>query len=275
MMMSGMTTMRSMNRIGIQLCPRKYYSTETTAISKRLTSSLSSTTRRYNTSNKMTRSFSSSSPDGGGPSFNASQFATFVGASIFAYGTYYVVNSQLQQQQQAPVSSDQPVAPQAPITTRVYFDIEIDDKPTGRIVIGLHDLIVPKTCNNFKTLCESGKFNKSTFHRVIPNFMIQGGDFTRHNGTGGESIYGSKFEDENFRLKHVGPGILSMANAGPNTNGSQFFMTTVATPHLDGRHVVFGVVEEGWDTVKKIESQGTQSGSTAKRCVIAKAGVVE
>merc|ERR1711959_855304 len=133
-------------------------------------------------------------------------------------------------------------------------------------VMGLFGDVVPKTTANF--LHGQG----SPFHRIIPNFMIQGGDFTRENGTGGESIYGAKFEDENFKLKHTGPGILSMANAGPGTNGSQFFLTTVKTSWLDGRHVVFGKVIEGMDVVTKVEAVGSQSGAPSKKVTIADSG---
>ncbi|KAH9848131.1 peptidyl-prolyl cis-trans isomerase Cpr7 [Lenzites betulinus] len=167
----------------------------------------------------------------------------------------------------------------------VFFDITIGGRPAGRIVMQLYDDIVPKTAENFRALCtgekgvgKSGKvlhYKGCSFHRVIKGFMVQGGDFTAGNGTGGESIYGEKFEDENFQVKHTKRFLLSMANAGANTNGSQFFITCNPTSHLDGKHVVFGEVIRGKSVVRAIENTETANGDVpVEPCLVADCGAL-
>ncbi|GLC43998.1 hypothetical protein PLESTB_000218300 [Pleodorina starrii] len=183
------------------------------------------------------------------------------------------------QMAKAKVAYAPPLGSPNPANPLVYFDIKLgrygDATPLGRIVMELKQDVTPKTAENFRQLClrEAGKgYKDSRFHRVIPSFMCQGGDFTRDNGTGGMSIYGARFEDENFRLSHAGPGVLSMANAGPNTNGSQFFLCTAQTSWLNGKHVVFGQVVDGFEVVKAIEAVGSRSGETAFDVMIADCG---
>ena len=204
-----------------------------------------------------------------------------VGATFIGLNMYFNDPSWRYEQNEA---TGKPVEPQAEVTSKVFFDIQINDKPAGRIVMGLHGNVAPKTVKNFEELCRGTtvlngmtlSYRDSPMHRIIPGFMVQGGDFTRRNGTGGRSIYGNgSFDDENFALKHTGPGILSMANAGPNTQGSQFFICTARTKHLDGRHVVFGCVLDGYNVVKAVEACGSNSGRPSAKVVISDCGVIE
>jgi len=167
---------------------------------------------------------------------------------------------------------------------RVYFDVSVGGESVGRIVFQLFNDVVPKTAENFRALCvghtpeNTSKilhYKGSIFHRIIKDFMIQGGDFTNFNGTGGESIYGQKFDDENFDLKHDKPYLLSMANSGPGTNGSQFFITTVPTPHLDGKHVVFGKVLKGSDVVRELENIKKDGEKPSLECKIENCGELQ
>jgi len=211
------------------------------------------------------------------------QLAMFaaIGTTCLVAANYFT-NSRVNNNKDGPLA-----APQATITSRAYLDMTMDGKPMGRIVVGLYGDTVPRTVANFETLCRGDtqycidndrciplRYQNTLVHRIIPGFMLQSGDFILHNGTGGRSIYGGRFDDENFKLKHTGPGVLSMANAGPHTNGSQFFICTAKTPHLDGKHVVFGTVLDGWGVVQEIEQVGTASGRPLADVRIADCGVL-
>ncbi|CAN8005565.1 unnamed protein product [Ixodes hexagonus] len=165
--------------------------------------------------------------------------------------------------------------PPASANPQVYLDVSVDGQEVGRLRILLYKDVVPLTAENFRCLCTHERgfgFKKSRFHRIIPGFMCQGGDITNQDGTGGRSIYGKKFDDENFELKHSGPGMLSMANSGPNSNSSQFFLTTAKADWLDGKHVVFGQVISGMEVVRKMEACGSASGKVSKKVEISNSG---
>lgn len=269
----------------LKQCQQKQYSSASSRLFIRQQQKVQQ--QHYNNSNFKRCFASSPKPSSSSQSVIVKQIAMFGVAGVAAYGITKVLGESINEDDNDndfDGDDETAVPPQAEITDEVYFDIDINSKPAGRVVIGLYGSTVPRTVQNFKTLCEgtmkdprNGKlltYSGSSFHRVIPNFMVQGGDFTNHNGTGGNSIYGAKFEDENFKLKHTGPGVLSMANAGPNTNSSQFFLCTKKTAWLDGRHVVFGTVVEGYDVVKNIEAFGSGSGRPSAKVTIRKAGLI-
>eukprot|EP00727_Mastigamoeba_balamuthi_P002106 m51a1_g11893 putative peptidyl-prolyl isomerase (221) ;mRNA; f:600863-601525 len=206
--------------------------------------------------------------------------AVFVGAVLAVLFLLYATRSPTGGGEDAAARVPPPPADGAApeITHRVYFDIDIDGSPAGRVVMGLYGKHVPRTAENFRVLCTGERDRKelqyrgSPFHRVIPGFMSQGGDTTRGDGTGGASIYGKEYADESFAVKHTRAGLLSMANRGRDTNGSQFFITAKATPWLDGKHVVFGEVVEGQAVMDAVQALGSSSGRTSKRIVIAGSG---
>eukprot|EP00903_Cladosiphon_okamuranus_P008197 g7893.t1 len=228
-------------------------------------------------------------PPPGGNSKNGSKAPALVGAAFLFAGGFF--GAQLlagagpsSGDSPASAEDEEPAVPQVAISDKVFFDIEINGVPAGRVIMGLYGGVVPKTVENFVGLCKGDPsrkrqpfgFKGSSFHRAIPGFMVQGGDFTRGDGRGGVSIFGGKFKDEDMtQLKHVGPGVLSMANSGPDSNGSQFFLTTAPCGWLDGRHVVFGQVLQGMDVVFRIEELGSRSGKLSGKATITDCGLVK
>jgi len=246
--------------------------------------------QRHPTALTARRGFAAS-PSSKPPSNKSNNLAWQVGTVVAVVGAYVVgMNFTQAISDRAMEDEDEDIddATMNEITSRVFFDLSVDGNDAGRIVIGLYGNAVPKTVLNFETLVKGDTthplgrklaYEGSTFHRIIPDFMLQGGDFTNHNGTGGLSIYGDKFKDERnglTRFRHTGPGILSMANAGKNTNSSQFFITTKATPWLDTKHVIFGRVMSGMNVVRMIEDRcGSPSGRPLKVVKIERCGIIE
>ena len=223
------------------------------------------------------------------PLISPANIAAYAGAVALGYGAGVALGALPPPPFFSEPEPDAPLPPQAEVTEKIYLQVRIDGADAGRIILGLHGGVAPVTCKNFSTLANVAQFAVpddararvapgyagSSFHRVIPGFMVQGGDTTKGDGTGGRSIFGNAFDDETFALRHRGPGILAMANAGPGTNGSPFFVTTRSAPHLDGRHVVFGCVLEGYEVVRAVEACGTASGRPARRAKIAACGSVQ
>jgi peptidylprolyl isomerase len=264
---------------------------------------LARATTSTSTSTASRRTFSSGGAGGtggsggGGTSFKINLSKAVIVAGVLGFGTPFVLHyfkddgkiggksgSKDGKTGESELESREDAALQSAVTARVFFDIKIDDGPTRRMVFGLYGTDCPKTVDNFVGLCNGDRGNSkslpdvplhyknSKFHRIIPGFMVQGGDFTRGDGRGGESIYGQKFPDESFRLKHNGVGVLSMANSGPNTNGSQFFICLNPTPWLDGRHVVFGQLLYGSDLLFDIEKCGSSKGTPTKSVIVVDCG---
>ncbi|CAM9716034.1 unnamed protein product [Scytosiphon promiscuus] len=247
----------------------------------------STTARRSLSSTSGSSSSATPSPPPGGSGRGRGAVAIAGALLLFAggyFGAQRLGGAGSSSKGRASEEDEEPAIPQAAITEKVFFDVEIGGAPAGRIIMGMYGTIVPRTTENFVGLCKGDPTRKrqpfgyegSSFHRAIPGFMIQGGDFTRGNGTGGTSIFGGKFKDEDMsQLKHIGPGILSMANSGPNSNGSQFFITTAPCGWLDGKHVIFGQVLQGMDVVYRIERLGSASGKLRSKATITGCGLVK